>query len=113
MYGIISIISILVRSFLLKSAFEAISYGYIINILFAEPLLGTLSFTVTGMFYRKNSAPALGSALYLFFYIIHNFLLCYWVSSGMQTVLGIIIIIVYFSILAFIKRKIVNKFNPW
>lgn len=70
LYRLIALISILIRNFYLPNPFEKLEYGVLINILI-EPFLHIITFVVVGLFYQGGSAPALGSLLYLFFYIVH------------------------------------------
>ena len=64
----VSLISYIVRNLLLPNPFECFgANGEIYNIL-AEPIIHAVAFWITGMFYEKNSFPALGSFLYLIFY---------------------------------------------
>ena len=64
----VSLISYIVRNLLLPNPFESFgANGEIYNIL-AEPIIHAVAFLITGMFYEKNSFPALGSFLYLIFY---------------------------------------------
>ena len=67
-YGIISLISYLVRSYFLPNPFECFgAKGEIYNML-AEPIIHTVAFFITGLFYEKNTFPAWGSILYFGFY---------------------------------------------
>ena len=67
-YGIVSILGYIIRNAVLPNPFECFgANGEIYNIL-AEPIIHAVAFWITGMFYEKNSFPALGSFLYLIFY---------------------------------------------
>ena len=39
--------------------------------LIADPIIGALTFGVVGLNYKKGSAPAIGSILYMVFYAVH------------------------------------------
>ena len=82
MYKLIVAISILIRQFYLPNPFEALGDGLIVNIgetpmafppeilnWIAEPFMHVVTFAVVGLYYDRGSAPALGSFLYLLFYL--------------------------------------------
>ena len=70
MYKIISGLSIIIRVFYLPNPFECFgTQAFIINAI-AEPFIHALAFGLTGTIYTRGSAPAVGSAIYLLFYIV-------------------------------------------
>lgn len=68
LYGIMTIISVLVRQFLLPNPFECFGNKALLINLIAEPIIQVLAYVVVGLFYVKCSAPELGSLLYLITY---------------------------------------------
>lgn len=105
MYKLVSGLSALIRLFVLPNPFESFKNGILINII-AEPILHAITFGTVGIFYTKGEFPAGGSILYLFFYCIHVFLLILWSWLGASIVVGVIIVIAYYSFLLFIRIKI-------
>ena len=69
-YGILAVISTLVRQFVLPNPFECFGDKAIIINLIAEPIIHFVSFALVGLVYQKGSDPALGSFLYLLTYAI-------------------------------------------
>lgn len=68
LYGIMTIISVVVRQFFLPNPFECFGDKAIIINWIAEPIIQGLVYVVVGLFYVKGSAPELGSFLYLITY---------------------------------------------
>ena len=70
LYSFITIASTIIRQFYLPNPFEYLGEkGYVINLI-AEPIIYVLAYSIVGSFYVKGSAPALGSLLYLFTYVL-------------------------------------------
>ncbi|MDI6453687.1 hypothetical protein [Peloplasma aerotolerans] len=61
-------ISTFIRLILLPNPFEEIEFGFLINLLIAEPLFHILAFSIVGKFYNRGDAPTLGSFMYLVAY---------------------------------------------
>ncbi len=98
MYKIISLLSIIIRQFLLPNPFETLVNGELYNWL-ATALLVPLTFFIVGLFYERGSAPELGSLLFLIFYLIHTGLLMLCSVFSFNTVVCVVIGIVYVGIL--------------
>ena len=64
-YSLMTIISTLVRQFVLPNPFECFGDKAIIINLVAEPIIYVIAYGLVGLFYIKGSAPAIGSFLYL------------------------------------------------
>lgn len=82
MYKFISIISVLIRQFLLPNPyinlFSQEVYADLFNIIIGGIILHKLSFWLTGMAYTRGiNAPAEGSIGYLFSYIILTLLITF------------------------------------
>lgn len=77
LYGIITIISIIVRQFFLPNPFECFGDNALLINWIAEPIIQVVAYGIVGLFYIRGSAPALGSLLYLFTYTLITGLL--WV----------------------------------
>lgn len=109
MYKLIAIISTLVRQFVIPNPFEVlegmtIPVGNAFILLspellnwMIEPIVHSITFAIVGLYYKKYSAPMVGSILYLFFYSIHVFLL--WVISMVKfsPFIVAIVFLLYFS----------------
>lgn len=68
MYGLVAIISTIVRQFYLPNPFECfgdigLAYNWI-----ASLAIHPIAFALVGLFYKRGSAPAVGSFLYLIMY---------------------------------------------
>lgn len=68
LYGIMAVISVLVRQFVLPNPFECFGDRAIIINWIAEPILHGIAYSLVGLFYNKGEFPALGSFLYLVVY---------------------------------------------
>ena len=109
-YGIITIISLLVRQFVLPNPFECFGDNAVLINWIAEPIIQVVAYGIVGIFYISGSAPALGSLL---------FLLIYALIAGLLWVLGIFsfawwwILIIVVAIAALICGGIWLKERFW
>lgn len=72
----------------------------------AEGILWAMSFAMTGLFYERRSFPALGSILYLVFYIANSFTLSQMSSTGWAWYSFVLAGLIYFLVLyGFVKFK--------
>lgn len=112
LYRVIAALSILIRNFYLPNPFEKFENGIFINWIM-EPFIHIITFMVVGLFYKRASAPALGSLLYLFFYAVHVGLL-FICSLFSFTQFSISIIIVLYIViligLANLKNKLFSRY---
>ena len=67
-YGLFTIISLLVRQFVLPNPFECFGDNAILYNWIAEPILHAVAYGLVGLVYCKGSFPAWGSFLYLMTY---------------------------------------------
>lgn len=69
-YGIITIISLLVRQFVLPNPFEC--FGDTANLInwIAEPIIHMVAYGIVGCYYIRGSAPSWGSLFYLLIYAL-------------------------------------------
>ena len=104
MYKIMMVISTLVRQFWLPNPFECFGDKALLINLISEPIIHSIAFSLVGLIYRKGSAPALGSILYLLAYsLITGVLLLmsifefawWWVLIIVVALIAIIIGILY------------------
>lgn len=65
-----TLISVIVRQFVLPNPFECFGDSAILINWIAEPIIQVIAYGVVGLFYRRGAAPALGSFLYLIAYAI-------------------------------------------
>ena len=82
-------------------------YPILINYM-CEPAIQYFTHEVVGIYYKKRSNPAVGSLLYLVFYVIHIALIQLVIHLGYKSVLSIIIYITYFVVIILIA--LVKKF---
>ena len=106
LYGIIGIISIIVRNFFLPNPFEQLGEGIMIGNALLTPIvlnwiteiiLHPLVFVEVGVFYRKGELPWLGSLLYLMFYIINVCVLWAASSLGFHWYTNSLILVLYIA----------------
>lgn len=70
-YKFIATISVFIRSFYLSNPFVNCENGVLINF-WVGIILGPITYGVVRLYYRGGTMPAVGSILYLFFYIVHT-----------------------------------------
>lgn len=74
----------------------------------ADPIIGTFTFCVVGLYYIKGSKPALGSILYMFFYAVHigllYLMLCLYPIVWLMVLVGIIYIALHIGMI-FLNSK--------
>ena len=70
LYGLITLISTLVRQFVLPNPFECFGDNAVLINWIAEPIIQVVAYGIVGIFYISGSAPALGSLLYLLIYAL-------------------------------------------
>jgi hypothetical protein len=110
MYNLISIISIIIRQFILPNPFENLPHNVVVTIsgipivltpdilnLIASAVLPTITFVVVGVYYTKGKFPGLGSFLFLVFYIIHVGLLALMALAQFATWAVVMIIVLYIA----------------
>lgn len=103
MYGIIASLSIFIRNFMLPNPFEAYPLGLAYNWL-AGIIMIPLTFVTVGLLYEKGSNPALGSFLYLVFYLVYTGLLMLCSLFNFSKIACVVILIVYLAALISLVR---------
>lgn len=68
LYGVMSLVSVIVRQFVLPNPFECFGEKAALLNWIAEPIIQAIAYLIVGLFYAKGSAPALGSLAYLVVY---------------------------------------------
>lgn len=68
LYGVISVISIIVRQFFLPNPFDCFGDKAVLINWIAEPILQVIAYALVGLVYCRGSFPALGGILYLITY---------------------------------------------
>lgn len=104
----IKVISILIRQFYMPNPFEPDPGAALFNWI-AEPFIHLFTYFVVGLYYDAVSEPAIGSLLYLFFYFIHTGLLMAMGYFGWNTIVIILITLMYILVLCCIS-KLKDKF---
>ena len=69
LYAIMTLISTVVRQFVLPNPFECFGDKAILINWIAEPFIHIIAYVLVGKVYDRGSAPALGSFLYLVAYV--------------------------------------------
>lgn len=117
MYNLIRLGSVLVRQFCIPNPFlNYISnqgYAELLNLLLGGIIFQYLAYWTTGIYYEKNSCPAIGSISYLFWYVVYTL---YFIFIGNYIknlkialiVLGISIVLI-FLIINLITNKTRDK----
>lgn len=67
-YGLITLVSFLIRYFALPNPFECFGNNAFLINLFVEPIIHALAFGLVGLVYSRGESPALGSFLYIVAY---------------------------------------------
>lgn len=91
LYGLMAVISILIRNFVLPNPFDCFGDSAFIINLIAEPIIHAVAFGLVGLVYNRGEAPALGSILYL---------LAYAMITGVLFLLGMTSVVNSTSVLA-------------
>ena len=107
-YGLFTIISLLIRQFILPNPFECFGDNAILYNWIAEPILHVLAYGLVGLVYYKGSFPAWGSFLYL---------ITYSALVGILWIFGIFsfawwwILLIVVGALAIFIGCLINKFS--
>lgn len=109
MYGIITIISVIVRQFLLPNPFECFGENAILYNWIAEPILHIVAYGLVGLVYCKGSFPALGSFFYLITYSALVGVL--WLFGAFAFAWWWILIITMVAIAILIGFLLINRFD--
>lgn len=109
LYKLMSACSVIIRLFYLPNPFQATQLPELYNYLL-EPVIHALTYGVVGLFYRRRSAPALGSLLYLIFYIVHSGAIYLIIKLNISTTVICIVAVVYIVILC-MAASIKKSFN--
>lgn len=123
LYTFMMAVSFLIRNRWLPNPFDYMGHQVIIPIgmielpippillsMLVEPVLYAFTFAIVGLYYEKRSNPALGSLMYLGFYIIHVVVLSLMAHYNFSTIAVILIMFAYFvgHIVAFIVKSAIS-----
>ena len=111
MYKIIAAISVLIRQFVLPNPFEPLGEKFNVTLFnitlpltpdianwIAEPVLHLLAFGIAGLYYARGyNDPALGSFLYLLFYVIHTLILMLMSAAGFAWWAVVLLVVLYIA----------------
>ncbi len=116
MYKILSIVSALIRQFLLPNPyvdlFNEEVYADLFNIIIGGYILHKLSFWLTGMGYIKGvDEPTEGSIGYLFSYIILTVLITFLGKFIRDIRVMIVVFLIMYIMLCILVNKIFNRHN--
>ncbi len=70
LYSLMTVISVLVRQFVLPNPFECFGENAALINWIAEPIIQIVAYGIVGLFYVKGMAPVLGSLAYLLVYAL-------------------------------------------
>ena len=113
LYGLMAVISILIRNFVLPNPFDCFGDSAFIINLIAEPIIHAGAFGLVGLVYNRGEAPALGSILYLLAYAMITgvlFLLgifsfaWWWILIIVVAVIGVV------CLFRFLTEKMTDRF---
>lgn len=112
-YLLMTVISTLVRQFVLPNPFECFGDRAVLINWIAEPIIHAVAYGIVGLFYIRGSAPALGSIAYLFVYaaIVGILWLCGLFSFAWWWIA--ILVVAFIALIAgimYIKDKIEGPF---
>lgn len=114
-YGIVSVISIIVRQFVLPNPFECFGDKATIINWIAEPIIQLVAYLLVGLVYQKGSNPGYGSLLFLLTYALLVGILCvlgifkfawWWILILVIAFIGIVIGIRWIS-----NKLVGNDYN--
>lgn len=112
LYAAMKIASAFVRLFWVPNPFESFGvWAEPINWI-AEGALHAAAYGTVGLFYKRNSAPALGSFLYLLAYWVNVMLLRLLGAFSWRWWLVLIVAMVYISALILLV-KLRERFSRW
>lgn len=111
MYKIIAAISVLIRQFVLPNPFEPLGEKFNVTLFnitlpltpdiancIAEPVLQLLALGITRLYYARGyNDPAVGSFLYLLFYVIHTLILMLMSAAGFAWWAVVLLIVLYIA----------------
>lgn len=79
MYYLVHTVSVIIRQFFVSNPFENAAIEVPFGPVFFNMIIGAalvlITYMVVGIFYKRRSSPAVGSMLFLLFYLVHNGLL--------------------------------------
>lgn len=112
MYYLIYTISVIYRQFFMANPFEnatiEVPFGPVFFNMIIGAMLVPVTYMVVGIFYKRRSFPAFGSALFLLFYLAHNMLLVLMSKAEFNKILIGIILVAYMAVLT-ISKKVVTR----
>lgn len=112
MYYLIYTISVIYRQFFMANPFEnatiEVPFGPVFFNMIIGAMLVPITYMVVGIFYKRRSSPAVGSMLFLMFYLVHNGLLVLMSKAEFNKIIIGIILVAYIAFLT-ISKKVVMR----
>ena len=112
MYYLVHTVSVIIRQFFVSNPFEnaaiEVPLGPIFFNMITGAMLVPITYMVVGIFYKRRSSPAVGSMLFLIFYLVHNGLLVLMSKAEFNKIIIGIILVAYIAFLT-ISKKIVMR----
>ena len=110
MYYLVHAVSVIIRQFFVSTPFENAAIEVPFGPDFFNMIIGAaivlITYMVVGIFYKKRSFPALGSALFLLFYLVHNGLLVLMSKAEFNKIIIGIILVAYMVFLTILKKVV-------
>ncbi len=111
MYYLVHTVSVIIRQFFVSNPFENAAIEVPFGPVFFNMIIGAalvlITYMVVGIFYKRRSSPAVGSMLFLLFYLVHNGLLVLMSKAEFNKILVGIILVAYMAVLT-ISKKVVT-----
>lgn len=112
MYYWVYTISVIFRQFFMANPFENAAIEVPLGPIFFNMITGAMlvptTYMVVGTFYKRRSSPAVGSMLFLLFYLAHNKLLVLMSKAEFNIFIIGIILVTYMVVLT-ISKKVVMR----
>ena len=112
MYYLVHTVSVIISQFFVSTPFENAAIEVPFGPVFFNMIIGAalvlITYMVVGIFYKRRSSPAVGSMLFLLFYLVHNGLLVLMSKAEFNKILIGIILVAYMAVLT-ISKKVVTR----
>ena len=112
MYYLVHTVSVIIRQFFVSNPFEnaaiEVPFGPVFFNLIIGAALVPITYMVVGIFYKRRSSPAVGSMLFLMFYLVHNGLLVLMSKAEFNKIIIGIILVAYMAFLTISKKAVMR-----
>lgn len=112
MYYLVHTVSVIIRQLFVSNPFENAAIEVPFGPVFFNMIIGAalvlITYMVVGIFYKRRSSPAVGSMLFLLFYLVHNGLLVLMSKAEFNKIIIGIILVAYIAFLT-VSKKVVMR----